>query len=95
MDFTKTLKAVAEILLNLTDCHVGTQCWTLKALADILNCMAECPSAWYCLDAGRVECPTCPVRPFSGGEGEDLTISGLSSDDPEAEAGIVSGPWGK
>lgn len=31
--------------------------------AEILACMSECPSAGYCLKAGRVECPTCPMRP--------------------------------
>ena len=32
-------------------------------VAEIMARMAECPSAGYCLRAGRVECTTCPVRP--------------------------------
>ena len=38
----------------------------MKKMAEVLLCMATCPSAPYCLRVGRIECPTCPVRPEAG-----------------------------
>lgn len=56
-------------------------------LVTLFQTMAACPSAMYCLSAGRLDCAACPVNPMKGPPG--LTNSGLSRD-----GGKVSAPEG-
>ncbi len=44
----------------------------LKKLGDLMGLWAQCPSAKYCLMAGRLDCGACPMRP--GKEGGVATV---------------------
>lgn len=64
----------------------------LGDLVTMLQTVAVCPSAEYCIAAGRLDCGACPARPPlenpppEAAAWGDLTNSGLSHDGANPEA---------